>query len=381
MISTANEEMAPTEFELGVGRALDTLRHDYPGLLVSHPDYSIYRRDISVIDPSGVHVHGITAYKNAFRLLHAVVKVVYCADRSGLEFRMCYDKARQNIRVHWNAHVVPREIFGGVRTTLHVDGISVYELDAVGNITEHRIEKLLINNAPVLPKEGLIAALEDRHQGLAIPSYCKVAMEANHVFEFRQPAAIAVPNWLSISSRRQPSSLFAMEGTEESSSPSKSAAVSASSSTTTTSAVKKSGDASSDGGTSTTGINWDAFEKKNKSRQKFGLQPLSVEEFLEIERQVATMDAEQRQRMDAAAASMANGEKKEANVFEKLFGKVLTDTCESNFDCERPQVCCDFGFKKMCCFSGTPVGRSVPEYALVPVPVDVRDDEAFPPTF
>jgi hypothetical protein len=78
---------------------------------------------------------------------------------------------------------------------------------------------------------------------------------------------------------------------------------------------------------------------------------------------------------------MANGEKKEANVFEKLFGKVLTDTCESNFDCERPQVCCDFGFKKMCCFSGTPVGRSVPEYALVPVPVDVRDDEAFPPTF
>jgi hypothetical protein len=284
--------------------------------------------------------------------------------------------------VHWNAHVVPREIFGGVRTTLHVDGISVYELDAVGNITEHRIEKLLINNAPVLPEEGLIAALEDRHQGLAIPSYCNVRTEANHVFEFRQPAAISVPNWLSLSSRNQPSSLFAMEGTEESSSPTKSAAVGASS-PTAPAAMKSSGDAAGDAGSGAVGsINWDAFEKKNKSRQKFGLQPLSVEEFLEIERQVATMESEQRQRMEAAATSMANnGDKKEANVFDKLFGKVLADTCESNFDCERPQVCCDFGFKKMCCFSGTPVGRSAPEYAMVPVPVGVRDDEMFPPKY
>ena len=418
----------PTEFELGVGRALDTLRRDYPTLLDSHPDYTIYRRDISIVDPSGVHVHGLTAYKNAFRLLHAVVKLVYCIDRSSLNFKLCYDTARHNIRIHWHAIVVPREIFGGIRTTLHVDGISVYELDPnCGNVTEHRIEQLLINDQPIVPEEGLIAALQDRHLqgvGSAIPTF-------SSVLEFRSFAPLGP-----LRSHGSPSLLFAWEGMEQSPSGTAAAAAqpssssnahkqhhhqhqqqhayrpapsqhkaasasgggtksttasSSSSSSPTQAAAALAADTTAAASAATTAnagtspmtaassaaattMDWTKFEQKNQSRKKFGLKPLTVEEFLDLERQVAELDAQQRQKMAAQSAS-ARDEAAQTpsgpNLWDKIFGTVLKDTCESNFDCERPEICCDFGFKKMCCASGTPVGSSVPQYAYVPVPVDV----------
>merc|ERR1711865_1291319 len=32
-------------------------------------------------------------------------------------------------------------------------------------------------------------------------------------------------------------------------------------------------------------------------------------------------------------------------IFQKLFGDALEDTCESNYDCQRPEVCCDIMVK------------------------------------
>jgi hypothetical protein len=48
----------------------------------------------------------------------------------------------------------------------------------------------------------------------------------------------------------------------------------------------------------------------------------------------------------------------------------LTDehACESNFDCVRPEVCCDFLFKKFCCSSGKMAHDLQLQYATVPVP-------------
>ena len=126
------------------------------------------------------------------------------------------------------------------------------------------------------------------------------------------------------------------------------------------------------GASSSSSLTFDVerFQAKNKSRKKFGLQPLTEDEFMEIELQVRQMDAEQKQRA-AQAAATAKPEKnpRESSLLDKLFGNVLKDTCESNWDCERPEVCCDFGFKKMCCSSGSLVANGVP--ALVPVPVDI----------
>ena len=331
------------EFELHVGRALDTLRKDYPHILTTCPDLSIYDKNVQVVDPSGVTVHGLKTYQNTFRILHALVKFIYCPARSTMTFRMCFDKARRNIRIHWNTAVVPRELFGGSRQTLHVDGISVYEIDHhTGNITQHRIEQLLINSMPVRPKEGVFAALRDEHR-VSVPSF----FQPHHhqgggaVVRFQTAGGGHAPSSSS-------SSLFAMEASETDD------------------------NGNPPGASSSSSLTFDVerFQAKNKSRKKFGLQPLTEDEFMEIELQVRQMDAEQKQRA-AQAAATAKPEKnpRESSLLDKLFGNVLKDTCESNWDCERPEVCCDFGFKKMCCSSGSLVANGVP--ALVPVPVDI----------
>ena len=43
-------------------------------------------------------------------------------------------------RVSWNVELVPKMIYGGIKRTLHVDGISEYYLDREsGLITEHKV--------------------------------------------------------------------------------------------------------------------------------------------------------------------------------------------------------------------------------------------------
>ena len=63
-------------------------------------------------------------------------------------------------------------------------------------------------------------------------------------------------------------------------------------------------------------------------------------------------------------AQNAQNAKEEANnkdnILGKIFGGVLKNGCESNFDCERPQVCCDVGFKKICCSNGLGIVDGIP---------------------
>lgn len=116
-----------------------------------------------------------------------------------------------------------------------------------------------------------------------------------------------------------------------------------------------------------------ALESKNASRQKFGLEPLSISQFLELQSQVAAMEQEQvakvvTQMKPQAKQPQSNGLGRFAKT---IFQKTLEDTCYTNFDCESPKVCCDLGFKKMCCSNGMMEVQH--EYATVPVPVDMRE--------
>jgi len=325
VISASESSEGQTEFELHIGRALDTLRSDYPYLLTTPPDYSIFDREIQAIDPSGVTVNGLTAYKNTFRVLQGLVKVLYCPAESSLTFRMCFDKARQNIRIHWNAEVVPRHIFGA--RSLFVDGISVYEMDrTTGKIIQHRIEKILMNQQPIQPKEGVFAALGREH-AVSCPSFIE-----------QEP--LTVP-FVERPNTDPSSSLFAVEATE------------------------------GGNGDEERRIDLEAFENKNKSRQNFGLPPLSEEEFLQLESKVEQMNTKQQQKAAAAAAATAKvTKKKQPNMFEKMMGQasknVAGTPCESNYDCQRPEVCCDFLIAKRCCSSGNLVGQGQPTLIRVP---------------
>jgi hypothetical protein len=276
---------------------------------------------------------------------------------------MCFDKARQNIRIHWNAQVIPKAIFGGYKTTLHVDGISVYEISRnSGNITQHRVERLIINDAAVMPEQGIFSALRRyaATKDVSIPIYNSAGIpEDNQMVKFQnfQPMTRSF--------------LFQSNDVSSSSPSSSSSAVSSSSSTLNSSVDD---------------IDWEALERKNASRKKFGLDALSPEEFIELQDQVAELDSQQQRKRAAtvtAAAELAkkSQEAKEPGFLKKLFGNLLEDTCESNYDCQDPQVCCDFGFKKTCCSSGMLVfdGPKSRQGQLAVIPVAANPNN-YPPT-
>ena len=336
---------------------------------------------MEVIDPTGVTLHGVNNYKSAFRVLHALVGLVYCPERSGLTFRMCFDKARQNIRIHWNAQVIPKAIFGGYKTTLHVDGISVYEISRnTGNITQHRIERLVINDHAVAPEKGVFAAM----RGLAVNSKVEVPVFFSTIgMSESEDAADS-----SSSSHSQPlrfqnfaplsrSVLFSHSVDDESSS----SASASSPSTVSSSSHLLAMEASSFEGN----VDWDALERKNNYRKKFGLAPLTPDEFQALEEQVREIENRQQERATAVAEEMAEKKHREENpgFLKKLFRDVLQDTCDSNYDCQRPEVCCDFGFKKMCCSSGMRIMDGPPrsrQGQLAEIPVIANPGPDYPPS-
>ena len=82
----------------------------------------------------------------------------------------------------------------------------------------------------------------------------------------------------------------------------------------------------------------------------------------------AKVEAKEIRDKEASAAASAADSKGVSGILKGLFGSVFEDTCESNYDCNRPEVCCDFGFKKTCCEGGKTAKNLYGELATVPVP-------------
>jgi hypothetical protein len=75
--------------------------------------------------------------------------------------------------------------------------------------------------------------------------------------------------------------------------------------------------------------NRDALEARNLVRKKFGLNPLTPEEYTDLQEKVAELDVQQQERAAAYAAEMAQKKKDEEPGFMKeLFGKALESTCQ-----------------------------------------------------
>lgn len=129
-------------------------------------DYSIYHEDITLKASDGqIQLTKLPSYKKAMGLLRTALSLVYDSDRSIIQNRMVYDPTRTELRVSYNVRLVPKIMGVAVGKPLHVDGISVYSFDLssstdrttgkvnenAGKIREHRIEKLLVNGAPLAP--------------------------------------------------------------------------------------------------------------------------------------------------------------------------------------------------------------------------------------
>ena len=117
---------------------------------------------------------------------------------------------------------------------------------------------------------------------------------------------------------------------------------------------------------------WIQLEKQNAARKKFGMKPLTPEQYVVLQGQIHSMKEEQQVKLLEQQEKLAAASKKEqqSSLLQDFIKNVMQDTCESNYDCTRPEVCCDFGFKKMCCSAGDTVTRGVKhEFEMIPVPL------------
>ncbi|EJK63378.1 hypothetical protein THAOC_15965 [Thalassiosira oceanica] len=99
------------------------------------------------------------------------------------------------------------------------------------------------------------------------------------------------------------------------------------------------------------------LNEKNKTRKKFGLEPISPEEFVVLQAEIHAMEREQRLvqselKQTILQERQSQAEERKRPGLQSFIDSIFEDTCQSNYDCSQPEVCCDFGFKKVCCSSG-----------------------------
>lgn len=117
------------------------------------------------------------------------------------------------------------------------------------------------------------------------------------------------------------------------------------------------------------------FERKNTARVKFGLKPITVQQFLDIQSEVNAMEQElvfKERELMAIREEQERQSNSLGKIAKNIFQNALEDTCLTNFDCESPKVCCDLGVKKMCCSNGMLQVRH--EYILEQVRINVNDE-------
>jgi hypothetical protein len=163
-------------FELALGKLIDTLSQDYPLLFTEPPDFSVYSPSIVLKDPSGVVLKGMRSYRQMFAVLRFFRSTVM--EGAETSFRLHYDWVNSRVRVRWHTVVVPK----GRQTRFIVDGISAYRIDAQGLVYQHDLESIEVNGKSVTPPFGKAWINLDKwvmdRPGLAAPStYFKATLD------------------------------------------------------------------------------------------------------------------------------------------------------------------------------------------------------------
>jgi Ca2+-binding EF-hand superfamily protein len=101
------------------------------------------------------------------------------------------------------------------------------------------------------------------------------------------------------------------------------------------------------------------------------LQPDEFVPLNELRRRLEEAIREEEKQLSLEAREQRQAQEQQPGLLKSFLAAFrLTDehACETNFDCMRPEVCCDFHFKKFCCFSGEKARQLQLQYATVPVP-------------
>lgn len=313
------------------GKAIDALRRDYPRLFTHEPDFSIFAENVELYDTSGMRLSGVSHYKRVF----SVLRLLFSTTMNKAEISHRLIVTDDTIRIRWHAKLWMRMLHfgqGAEQDVVHFDGVSAYKLDSTGHIKSHRLENIVLTGGD---KQATNLGFVWPSTEAPIPVPARPFFRAlNTALDLDTTHPLAISGGPVVA----PPSVPAMQPRMRTSSPSTSRAP-----------PPKALEGSEHS---------DACRSKETPMER-----------------AARERAEDKAKEDLRRSTMRD-------LFEEPdngpFGlrSLIPQTCETNYDCERPMVCCDLLVTSVCCKSGLMVGKAVePQLRAIPIPIPVDDNE------
>lgn len=344
------------EYQLNLGRAIDTLRRDYPNILSIEPDFTIFSKNIRLSgDSSERKVEGLKAYKRVFEVLRFMRNTTMVHDEIGTRV-VVHDGT---IRVRWNAKLTMQTAFGALpglgtrdesgRPLVFVDGVSVYEVNATGFIFSHRLEDIEVT--PPELQGAVDLALFAWPGGFSPPVAAVPSLSV-------QQTVTILPTVDTLA--------FSVGGGSGLNPPARGPDADADAATDVLLTVKK----------RVPLIARASIPLRRRPAEVRAPAPVASAGETPMERAARERaeDAEVVQRRRELSTPAAKGG---GGFFSNLFSADLSgpQSCETNYDCEAPLVCCDLVVASVCCSSGMFVGPPPQmQRQLIPIPIPVDDD-------
>ena len=300
----------PSEYDLNLGTAIDTLRKDYPKLFVEKPDLSIFTPTVELFDPSGKRLQGVSQYERIFDMLRFLRRTTM--QEAELTYRIVVHEG--TIRVRWCAKMHVRDPALGFTSLNVIDGVSVYELDSKGKIRKHKIETIVMAKP-----DGLMQPV---NLGLLWPT------QAQQVPEMAIPFFRLLDDALA---ERTPSTRPGLPMPFL--------------------------------GKPRMGASRAGYPQATLSSPETPMQRAAREreEDAEKARRLADLRAPKEEKQTGGGW----------NPFSNAFKK--PQECETSYDCDAPMVCCDLIVASVCCSGGQRAsnGEGQMQGQLIPIPVEV----------
>lgn len=380
------------DYQVNMGRCIDTLKADYPLLLREEPRLSIYSENILLKDASSAYtLEGKAQYQRLFTAMRFLRNSTVAKDE--ITYRLLVND--NEIRVRWHAKLWihdPRTALPGIFApdeppVVIVDGVSVYEVNAKGYIHQHTLDDVVITPSTVQESfNRLLSFAWPRATSSAVPVPASpLGMAANlpgappTIYE---AAAVTLANAASGSSslraaaprRAQRSVATASEQAAEQAGPAETPMSRAARERTEDAEKARQLEELRSPKVSRCLASLahprpfpPRLQRRNLFTPKSPLTPLTPLTSL------LSPTPMPQERTPGLLATLGG----EALDFFGLLASAAPQGCETNFDCDRPMVCCDlnvFGAStRICCSNGQMANSMAPQ--MVPIPVPVEDSE------
>lgn len=96
-------------------------------------------------------------------------------------------------------------------------------------------------------------------------------------------------------------------------------------------------------------------------------------------------DEEKARQLDERRSALMGSQEQEGGGFFSAMKRTMPKQCETSYDCERPEVCCDLLFGTVCCSGGMmiptvdgPQMGLQRQGAMIPIPVEADRPNPLP---